>query len=171
MNEEIKFIICPHCGALLEKGVTFCGFCGKSVDEKEMSYVRQEEEVPQKIYGKPPPGYAKHHELQLTRDTNSVEPSRKYGEADLQKESLAEAKIRSARLLSWLAFCLGLNAAFIGTIVAAIAIVYCIQAKKLVGNDPRIAQSMAWAIAGGLLGIVMTVVYVLAYINGWFPTF
>ncbi|GAH70924.1 unnamed protein product, partial [marine sediment metagenome] len=30
MSEE-KFIICPNCGAILEKEVQFCGFCGNDV--------------------------------------------------------------------------------------------------------------------------------------------
>ena len=37
MSEE-KFVICPNCGALLDKGVQFCGFCGSNVNEKKSTY-------------------------------------------------------------------------------------------------------------------------------------
>ena len=55
MANESKFIICPGCGALLEKGVQFCGYCGANVEKNKMETIAKQEE-PQsagKIYGIP----------------------------------------------------------------------------------------------------------------------
>lgn len=160
MTEDIKYIICPHCGALLEKGVTFCGYCGKNINEKDMSFLKSQEEEEKKavkVYGKPPTKYQDQPELLLTRPTDK---DSKHSQGEIQKFALAEAKIRNASIYSWLSMCLGLSFGIVGTIVAIIAIVNCVQAKKLVGYDPRITQYMSLAIAGAIAGVAVTLVYV-----------
>jgi len=148
-NEESKFIICPNCGAILDKGVLFCGFCGVNVEEEKV----KKNALEQQYYRAPqpeqqPPVGARGYPQRGTYTLTPVGAAQ-----DLQRHSIAESKITTALLLSWLAFCF---MGAIGLIIAIVSLVLIAQAKKIAPGDPRLMRASAMAIIaiiGSLISI------------------
>lgn len=150
MSEE-KFIICPNCGALLEKGVQFCGFCGSNAEEKKSSYSQPQ----QPTYSQPPT-------QQYGTSRQSVpgqQPIYVVG-TDFQQQQ-AESKLRLGWIFAWVTFCGGSILFFILTLY------FIMEAKKLGSTSPRIKQSIIVAVIGVILNLGITIgLYVWIYFFG-----
>ncbi len=140
MSEE-KFIICPNCGAILEKEVQFCGFCGSDVTEKKSSYTQPQ----QSSYSQP-----------STQQYGAGTPGQQsvYGIGTLTKQQQAEAKLRLAGIFAWLTFCGG------SIVFLILTIIFAMNAKKLGSTSPKIRQSIVIAVLGTLLSIGSIIFYV-----------
>ena len=140
MSEE-KFIICPNCGAILEKEVQFCGFCGNDVTEKKSSYIQPQ----QSSYSQP--------STQQYVGTPRQQIIQVIGAATQQQQ--ADAKLKLAWSFAWLTFC-----GPTGIIFLILTIIYAMNAKKLGSTSPKIRQSILLAVVGTLLSIGSTILYV-----------
>ncbi len=151
MSEE-KFIICPNCGALLEKGVQFCGFCGSNAEEKKSSYSQPQ----QPTYSQPP--------TQQYRVPAQSAPGQHpvYVIGATTQQQQAEAKLRMAGIFAWLTFCGG------SVIFLILTIIFAMNAKKLGSTSPRIRQSIIIAVIGTLLSIGSIILY-FWFLWGGFP--
>lgn len=150
LSEE-KFIICPNCGAILEKEVQFCGFCGSDVNEKKSSYTQ-----PQK------PSYRQPSTQQYGAHVQSAlgqQPVYVVGATTQQQQ--AEAKLRLAGTFAWLTFCGG------SIIFLFLTIYYAMGAKKLGSTSPRIRQSIIVAVIGTLLSIGSIILYFWFFWDGF----
>jgi len=136
-----KFIICPNCGAILEKEVQFCGFCGSDVTKKKSSYTQPQQsgysQPSTQQYGAGAPGQ------------HSV-----YGIGALTQQQQAEAKLRLAGIFAWLTFCGG------SIVFLILTIIFAMNAKKLGSTSPKIRQSIGIAVLGTLLSIASIIFYV-----------
>jgi hypothetical protein len=154
MSEE-KFVICPNCGALLEKGVQFCGFCGSNVDEKKSSFLQPQ----QPSYSQPPP-------QQYGTPSQAVpgqQPVYVVGETYNQRE--AESKLRLAWIFAWITFCGGSIIFFILTVF------FVMEAKKLGSKSPRLNHAIIVAVAGVILSLGITIGLYIWLFSGGFPYF
>lgn len=146
MSEE-KFVICPNCGALLEKEVQFCGFCGSNVEEKRSSY----SEPQQPSYSQPPP---------QQYGAPGQQPVYIVGDSYAQRE--ADSKLRLAWIFAWVTFCGGSIIFFILTIL------FVTQAKKLGSKSPRLNHAIIVAVIGVILNIGITIgLYIWIYSGGF----
>ncbi|MHA1629571.1 MAG: zinc ribbon domain-containing protein [Candidatus Heimdallarchaeota archaeon] len=162
-EEESKFMICPNCGAILEKGVQFCGYCGVNVEKakaKEQETIRgqqfyQTTQAQPQTYGS---------SYRSTYGTTTLGAA-----GDLRKQAMAESKINLAYLLSWLAFCF---MGAIGLVIAIVSLVFVGQAKKLVGNDPRLTQAFVLAIIAIIGSLISIGIMIFLFTSGnMFPYF
>jgi len=151
MSEE-KFIICPNCGALLEKGVQFCGFCGSNVEEKKSSYAQPQQ-----------PSYSQPPTQQYGAPAQSA-PGRQpvYVVGATYNQQQAESKLRLAWIFAWMTLC--------GSILFFILTIYfAMEAKKLGSTSPRIKQSIIIGIIGFLLGTAIQIGLYIWFFLGNFP--
>ncbi len=141
MSEE-KFIICPNCGAILEKVVQFCGFCGSDVTEKKSSFTQPQQS-----------SYSQPSTQQYGTSTPRDQIIQIVGAATQQQQ--ANAKLKLAWSFAWLTFC-----GPTGIIFLILTIIYAMNAKKLGSTSPKIRQSILLAVVGTLLSIGSTILYV-----------
>ncbi|NHJ33518.1 MAG: zinc ribbon domain-containing protein [Asgard group archaeon] len=148
MSEE-KFIICPNCGALLEKGVQFCGFCGSNVEEKKSSYAQPQ----QPTYSQPLP-------QQYGALAQSAPGQQNiYAVGDTYSQQQAESKLRLGWIFAWITFCGGSIIFFILTLY------FVNDAKKLGSTSPRLKHAIIVAIIGVILNLAITIgLYVWIYL-------
>lgn len=147
MSDDKKFILCPNCGAILEKGIVFCSYCGTNVEEKK------KEDIQQRSYQPPvqhQPVRQQNSQYQRGFGQRSTYDSQEqefvFG-SEMEKRLNAENKIRQATIFSYLALCIPL----ISIIFLIITVVLAFQAKKILGFwDPRIVRALVIAVFGTL---------------------
>ena len=151
MSEE-KFVICPNCGALLEKGVQFCGFCGSSVVEKKSSYSQPR----QPTYQQPPP----QQQYGAPGQTTYGQPVYVVGAPSREQE--AESKLRLGWIFAWITFCGGSLLFFILTLV------FVLQAKNLGSKSPRIRNAIILASVGVVLNTAIIIGFYIWFFSSGF---
>ena len=152
MSEE-KFIICPNCGALLKKGVQFCGFCGNNVNEKKSTFPPPQ----QPSYSQPPP--------QQYGTSTQTAPGRQpvYVIGTTYGQQEAESKLRLAWIFAWITFCGGSIIFFILTLY------FVMEARKLGSKSPRLRNAIIVASVGVVLNIALTIGFYIWFYSGGFP--
>ncbi|NHJ87715.1 MAG: zinc ribbon domain-containing protein [Asgard group archaeon] len=175
MSEESKFILCPSCGAILEKGIIYCSYCGANVNEKPKEGFGQsppKESFQEKPTGQQVPPQQPHENRTggifglggYNRQNAYGDQENVYAmdQTELLKRADAERKIMLATLFSWLTFC----AYILSPIFFIITIVYIIQARRALGfMDPRLTRALIYAIVGLVINIAMNIPFFLSIFN------
>ncbi|NHJ86790.1 MAG: zinc ribbon domain-containing protein [Asgard group archaeon] len=156
MTEE-KFVICPNCGALLEKGIKFCGFCGSTVDKPVDAII---EPSPLDKTAHQGPSNTNYYQTENQAALRTVVVS-----DDYQKQMEADGKVRVAWIFAWLTWIVGgllFPLAIIGLIVT---IIFAYEAKKLGSQDPRIKQAILIAVLGVVIDLAFFIGYIIWFIR------
>ncbi|MHA1212030.1 MAG: zinc ribbon domain-containing protein, partial [Candidatus Heimdallarchaeota archaeon] len=160
MSEEKKFILCPSCGAILEKGVTFCGYCGSNTDDKPKSgfdkEIYEKREAPSHTPQTPPQQPFKQQPQQENYSGNrgfglfggskqqtysAADPMSGMSEEEWAKHIDTERKIMRATIFGWITFC----SSVLSPIFLIITLVYVFQARKAIGRmDPRLTRALIY---------------------------
>ncbi|NHK29913.1 MAG: zinc ribbon domain-containing protein [Asgard group archaeon] len=163
MSDDKKFILCPNCGAILEKGIVFCSYCGTNVEEK-----KKEEDIPSAYQPitQPQPTQQQNYQIgdQYQRGFRRQSVYDRQDQEfmigpEMESRLKAEAKIRQATIFSYLALCVPL----VSIIFLIITIVFSFQAKKMIGRwDPRIVRALIIAVIGTVIDYAVNTLF---YIN------
>lgn len=160
MSSE-KFVICPHCGAIVDKSDLYCGTCGGNVKEPKKgpfepsytspptpqgSYPSNNSE--QSGYYQPPPVYGQ----QTT-----------YSQSQSYVQTQIEEKLKFAWLFAWITLCMG------GVLWLILTIYFALEAKKLGSTDPKIKSSIIIAVVGVVLQMIFTIVIYAIYFIYFIP--
>lgn len=144
MSDEKKFILCKKCGSILEKGVTFCGYCGAAVEElATQDQIETSKQTPFKeqnfFYTQPvqPPTQRK---VFLIDD--SISTNENY-----------ESKVRLVTIFSWLTLC----TTFLSPIFYILTLIYAYKARKIGGRDQRVSQAILFATFYFILNIASNI--------------
>ncbi|MGC9778734.1 MAG: zinc ribbon domain-containing protein [Candidatus Heimdallarchaeota archaeon] len=137
---EKKFIICASCGALLEKEVQFCGYCGSKVEEIKEQPPQQPYTQQQPQYGTQSSSYAQYDTWDMSRN--------------------AENNVRLAWMFAWFTF-LG------GIIFLGLTVYYANRAKKAGSTNPRIRQSIIVATIGAVLSFALNAAITYIWLFGF----
>ncbi len=144
---EKKFIICASCGALLEKEVQFCGYCGSEVKEIK-------EQSPQQSYQPPQQPYTQQQSQYGTQSSS-------YAQYDTWDRSRnIENNVRLAWMFAWFTF-LG------GFIFLGLTLYYANRAKRAGSTNPRIRQSIIVATIGAVLSFALNVAITYFWLYGF----
>ena len=168
MSDDKKFILCPNCGAILEKGIVFCSYCGTNVEEKkkdptESAYqpITQPQPTQQQNY-QTSDQYQRGFQRQSVYDRQDQEFM--FG-PEMEGRLRAENKIRQATIFSYLALCIPL----VSIIFLIITIVFSVQAKKLVGRwDPRIVRALIIAVIGTVIDYAVNIFFYIQFFTELF---
>ncbi len=150
MSSE-KFVICSHCGAIVNKNDLFCGTCGGALKEQKMG--------PFKSSNTSPPSPRDSCQSDNLRQLGDCSPSQMYGQQTIydQRESYAqeqiENKLKFAWLFAWLTLCMG------GTKWLILTIFYAFEAKNLGSTDHKIRNSIIIAAVGAVLHIIFKTIF------------
>ncbi|MBN1328962.1 MAG: zinc ribbon domain-containing protein [Candidatus Heimdallarchaeota archaeon] len=179
MSEESKFILCPSCGAILEKGIIYCSYCGANVNEKPKEGFGQK--PPQQPFQEQPPkqqvppqqphgnytnrgfgGFGNFGKQESYADQENIYSM---DQAELIKRAGTERKIMLANLFSWITFC----SSILSPIFFIITMVYVIQARKAAGfMDPRITRAIIYAIVGLVVNIAINIPFFLSFFSQYY---
>ncbi|NHJ41160.1 MAG: zinc ribbon domain-containing protein, partial [Asgard group archaeon] len=165
MSDEKKFILCPNCGAILEKGIVFCSYCGANIEEKKKNGI-------QSTYPAPTPAQPSYTTQQDEQTRNqyqrgigqrsiydSQDQEYMFG-AEMEKRLMAESKIRQATIFSYLALCIPL----ISIIFLIITIIFAIQAKRILGRwDSRIIRALIIAVIGTVIDYAVNIFFYIQF--------
>jgi uncharacterized Zn finger protein (UPF0148 family) len=158
MSDDKKFILCPSCGAILEKGIIFCSYCGKNVEESKKEDLEQRSYQPQ-VQPQPQPTRQQNYQNQRGFGQRSMYDRRDQEfvfDGDMEKRLDAENKIRQATIFSYLALCIP----YISIIFLIVTVVFSFQAKKILGFwDPRIVRALVIATFGTLTDAVYIFIF------------
>ncbi|HUT80032.1 MAG TPA: hypothetical protein VMZ29_02425 [Candidatus Bathyarchaeia archaeon] len=180
MSEESKFILCPSCGAILEKGIIYCSYCGANVNEKPKEGFGQippqqpfQEQPPQQP--KPPQqpfddkrsrGFGGFGNFGKQGAYDDQENIYAMDQAELIKRAGVERNIMLATLFSWITFC----AWILSPIFFFITVYYVIQARRALGSmDPRLTRAIIYAVVGLVVNLALTLPILLSFISQYFP--
>jgi hypothetical protein len=149
LSDEKKFILCPSCGAILEKGIVYCSYCGANVKEKkEDDFYQKPVQEPTAIpLGRQPnPQYRRGFGSQTIQQDQTV-----FSEGEMESRLKAEDKIQKATIYSYLALCIP----FLGVVFLGIVIVLAMQVRKILGRgDVRLQRAVTTAIFGAVIDVV-----------------
>ncbi|NHJ05439.1 MAG: zinc ribbon domain-containing protein [Candidatus Heimdallarchaeota archaeon] len=155
MSKE-KFVICPQCGAIVNKDDTFCGYCGTDVHKPKVDPFYQQQPIqpqqpastqPTYGYQMPPPS--------RNQQTYTQSGTATYMDSDLLAQSEIGTKIQRAYIFAWLTFCISILA----PIFLGLTLYYALGAKKLGSRDPKITFAITLAVVGTVVGVVQIIFY------------
>ena len=143
---EKKFIICTNCGALLEKEVQFCGYCGSELKVIKEQPFQQSYQPPQQPY---------------TQQSQNGTQSSSIAQYDIwDKSRHIENNVRLAWMFAWFTF-LG------GIIFLGLTLYYANRAKKAGSTNPKIRQSIIVATIGAVLSFALNAAITYFWLFGF----
>ncbi|NHJ47784.1 MAG: zinc ribbon domain-containing protein [Asgard group archaeon] len=163
MSDDKKYILCPKCGVILEKGVIHCSYCGANVEEKV-----QDDFYQKPVESKPiPPAQSQtsyRRQGGFGKQSAHTQEQEYVLDSDMGKRLVAEDYVRKATMFAYLAMCIP----YISVIFLVITIVFVMQARKVLGRgDPRLSRAIMLAVFGTLTDVAYIIVFI-NYYSSWF---